>query len=390
MTNDLRAVVLAELGDPLPLTRAERDAAYARIRSEFDAMLDFESDAEGRAAHAAALEQAIETIETDLQAVAQTADAQPVAPQDKPQAVAAPARTRAKTMHKGLAAALAVVAIAIVGAGAWYVVSVQRDLPAAPAIVVPQKEASIDPKKDLDPVASDTARSFTDAMREGDAGKVALLLQTGYRPTRVELRTAMLQVRFTPQIQSATLGLASDIRDISCGFTTFYDVRKPMTPPRLFDAEDAFAIMKQIGQDPWKSMCATDRARWRDALAKIEQQFAQYSKPDAEKKAQAEACVRRLNTKEAMDRWEQANCQACPENHSNCETYCPQTPKAADADEARFFSFNRSDMAMAEAASRGPNSSRAELYCNLQYLTRPIEFDLGNLQRFRALASLFE
>ncbi len=373
MTNDLRAVVLAELGDPLPLTRAERDAAYARIRSEFDAMLDGESDAEGRAAHAAALEQAIETIETDLQAVAQTADAQPVAPQDKPQAVAAPAGTRAKTMHKGTAAALVVAAIAILGAGAWYVVSAQRDLPAAPAIVVPQKEASIDPKKDLDPVASDTARSFTDAMREGDAGKVALLLQTGYRPTRVELRTAMLQVRFTPQIQSATLGLASDIRGGVRG------VR-----------QRAAGAGRLLGQDPWKSMCATDRARWRDALAKIEQQFAQYSKPDAAKKAQAEACVRRLNTKEAMERWEQANCQACPENHSNCETYCPQTPKATDADEARFFSFNRSDMAMAEAASRGPNRSRAELYCNLQYLTRPIEFDLGNLQRFRALASLFE
>ena len=47
-------------------------------------------------------------------------------------------------------------------------------------------------------------------------------------------------------------------------------------------------------------------------------------------------------------------------------------------------------MVMAKATSRSPNSSRAELYCNLQYLTRPTEFDLANLQRFRALASLFD
>ncbi len=355
MTNDLRAVILAQLGDPPPLSRTERDAVYTRIRAEFDGMFGGQNVSDGQEAQALALEHAIDTIEAEL-------DAQTIEPAEEPQAPIRQtvSRDRAKTFHKGKAAALVVAAIAVLGASAWYVVTTQRELPTAPAIVIPQKEASLDPKKDLDPATSDKARSFTDALRDGDAGKVALLLQTGYRPTRVELRTALLQIQYTPQIQAATLGLAPDIRDISCSFTTFYDVRKPMTPPRLFDAEDAFAIMKQLGQDLWKSMCATDRTKWRDALAKIEQQYAQYSKPDAAKKAQAEACVRRFNTSDAMDRWERANCEACPESHSNCETYCPQAPNAADADEARFFSFNRGDMFMATATSRGPNSSRAE------------------------------
>lgn len=383
MTNDFRAVVLAHLGDPLPLARAEREAVYTRIRAEFDAMLDGD-DAAGHAAHALALQQAIDTIEAELAAAGQSA--RPAEPAEQPQGATKPARM---PIHKGKVAVAAVAAIAMLAAGTWYVMSPPRDLPTVPS-VIPQKEASSTPKADLDPAASDKGRSFTEALRDGNAGTVAFLMQSGYRPTRVELRTALLQVKYTPQIQAATLGLAPDIRDISCGFTTFYDVRKPMTPARLFDAEDAFAIMKQIGQDAWKSMCATDRAKWRDALAKIEKQYAQYSKPEAEKKAQAEACVRRFNTKEAIDRWEQANCEACPENHSNCETYCPQTPKATDADEARFFSFNRGDMVMAQATSRRPNSSRAEVYCNLQYQTRATDFDLANLQRFRTLASLFD
>jgi hypothetical protein len=122
----------------------------------------------------------------------------------------------------------------------------------------------------------------------------------------------------------------------------------------------------------------------------MEQQNAQYNKPDAEKKGQAEACARRFSTEAAMERWEQAHCLACPQSHSNCEAYCPQAPKAADAEEARFFSFNRSDMSMATTAADGANKSRAELYCNLQYITKPTDFDLANLQRFRDLASLLK
>jgi hypothetical protein len=384
MTNDFRAVVLAHLGDPLPRARTDREAVYTRIRAEFDAMLDGETEAGGHATHAAALQQAIDTIEAELAAAGQSAPA--AEPTEKPPAAARPV---AQPIHKGKVAAAAVAAIAMLAAGAWYVVAPPRELPTVPS-VVPQKEISADPRTNLDPAATDKGRSFTDALRNGDAGTVAFLMQSGYRPTRVELRTALLQVKYTPQIQAATLGLAPDIRDITCGFTTFYDVRKPMTPARLFDAEDAFAIMKQLGQDVWKSTCTTDRAKWRDALARIEKQYAQYSKPDAEKKAQSEACVRRFNTKEAMERWEQANCEACPENHSNCETYCPQAPKATDADEARFFSFNRGDMSMATTTSHRPNSSRADVYCNLQYLTRTTDFDLANLQRFRTLVSLFD
>ena len=163
-----------------------------------------------------------------------------------------------------------------------------------------------------------------------------------------------------------------------------------MTRSSLFDAEDAFSIMKQVGQDQWRALCASEAGKWREALAKMEQQNAQYSKPDAEKKSQAEACVRRFSTKEATDRWDQAHCVACPESHSNCEAYCPQAPKAADAEEARFFSFNRSDMSMATAATHSQGRSRAELYCNLQYLTRSTDFDLANLRRFRNLVSLFK
>ena len=45
---------------------------------------------------------------------------------------------------------------------------------------------------------------------------------------------------------------------------------------------------------------------------------------------------------------------------------------------------------MAAMTSRKPNAGRGELYCNLQYLTRTTDFDLANLQRFRALAGLFK
>jgi hypothetical protein len=198
----------------------------------------------------------------------------------------------------------------------------------------------------------------------------------------------LLQARFTPQVQAATTQLAAEIRDIACSFTTLSEVRKPLTRSSLFDAEDAFAIMKQVGQDQWRTMCASEVGKWREALAKMEQQNARYNRPDAEKKGQAEACVRRFATAEAMERWEQAHCTACPQSHSNCEAYCPQAPKAADAEEARFFSFNRSDMSMATTTTQSPGKSRAELYCNLQYMTRPTDFDLANLQRFRDLVSL--
>jgi hypothetical protein len=147
--------------------------------------------------------------------------------------------------------------------------------------------------------------------------------------------------------------------------------------------------MKQLGQDTWKSICAGDADKWRAALAKIEQQSAQYNKKDADKRQLAESCIKRLGTSEAQERWAQANCEACPEGHSNCASYCPAAPKAADAEEARFFSFNRSDMQMAATTSRKTNASRAELYCNLQYLTRATDFDLANLQRFKSLVGLF-
>jgi hypothetical protein len=272
------------------------------------------------------------------------------------------------TMLAVVAAVLAVVA------GGWFFFG-QRDQSTVQRPVV----TNIDPKKDLEPAASEKAQSFQEAFRSGDAGAVALLLNSGYRPTRVELRGALLQVRYTPQLKAATEALAPDIRDIACSFTTLPEVRKPLTRSSLFDAEDAFSIMKQIGQDQWRATCAGEAGKWRDALAKMEQQNAQYNKPDAEKKSQTEACVRRFSTRDATERWDQAHCMACP-----------QAPKAADAEEARFFSFNRSDMSMATTTTHGQGRSRAELYCNLQYLTKSTDFDLANLQRFRDLVSLLK
>jgi len=240
--------------------------------------------------------------------------------------------------------------------------------------------------KDLDPAATDKGRSFQEAMHNGDAGTIAFLLNSGYRPTRVELRTALLQVKYSDAVKVAVASIDQDVRDVACGFTTLLEVRKPMTRATLFDAEDAFLIMKQIGQDHWRALCASDSGKWREALGKIEQQNAQYSKSDAEKKKDADACIGKFSTRDANERWEQANCSACPETHSNCATYCPQAPQPADADEARFFRFNRSDMSMAAMAA--PRRSRAELFCNLQYLTKATDFDLANLQRFRDLVGL--
>jgi hypothetical protein len=378
MPNDLKALIFAQLGNPLPATVAEREAVYNRVRAEVDAMLAGETASAEHAEKALAVEQAIESIEAELQSAGQTA---PAGPAVELQRDAGPG---AGTTRLPRVAAAIVAAIAVLTGGIWYFVAAPHDAPTAPDVAVPQTGAG------RDIPASDKARSFQEALRDGDWATASFLLQSGYRPTRVELRAALLQVKYTPQIQAAVASLAPDIHDIACTFTSFYDVRRPMIPPRLFDAEDAFAIMKQIGQEPWRSMCAADVAKWRDALAKIEAQQAQYNKPDGEKKRQAERCIRRFSESAATDRWEQANCEACPEGHSNCASYCPNAPTAADAEEARFFSFNRSDMFMAGTMSQRPDSSRAERYCNLQYLTRPTDFDLANLQRFRSLVSLFD
>jgi hypothetical protein len=378
MAYDFRPVILDQLGHPPPRTRAARETVYERVRAEFDGILHGEDAAMERAAHALALEQAIDAVEAEI-----------AAGRGAPGEMQAPARPpggsrRSMTLGAGKALAVAVAVFAIVAAVGWYISS-PRDRPLAQRSVA----TSVAPQQDADTPASEKARSFQDALRNGDAGNVALLLNAGYRPTRVELRGALLQARYTPQIQAAITQLAADISDIACSFTTLSEVRKPLTRASPFDAEDAFAIMKQVGQEQWRSMCGSEAGKWREALAKMEQQNAQYNKPDAEKKSQAEACVRRFATDEAMGRWEQAHCMACPQSHSNCEAYCPQAPKAADAEEARFFSFNRSDMSMV-TTTHSAGKSRAELYCNLQYMTRATDFDLANLQRFRDLVSLFK
>ena len=392
MPNQFKSVVIAQLGEQPPPTRAERDVIYDRLRTELAAMADSEAHPGEHAEHRLALEQAIEAVETDLKdeeapaAEAEAPAAAPASGKTPPPAGATTGRAR----NAALAAA-ALVVVAIVGAGAWYFVTAQGNVVRPPSSAVfPQRDANADLRKSLDPVATDKAKSFQDAMRSADAATAAFLLQSGYRPTRVELRTALLEVKFTRELQSATQTLAADIRDIACGFTTFAEVRRPMLTPRLFDAEDAFAIMKQLGQDSWKSICLADAGKWKAALAKIEQQNAEFNKPDAEKKQQADACIRRFGTSEAQERWAEANCDACPEGHSSCASYCPKAPKALDAEEARFFSFNRGDMQMAAATSRKTNASRAELYCNLQHLTRPTDFDLANLQRFKTLVGLLE
>src|SRR5436190_1966155 len=82
-----------------------------------------------------------------------------------------------------------------------------------------QREATVVQPKDLDPAATDKAKSFQEAMHNGDAGTVAFLLNSGYRPTRVELRNALLQVKSTQAVQVATAAVASDIHEIACGFT---------------------------------------------------------------------------------------------------------------------------------------------------------------------------
>lgn len=387
MANDFKPVILAQLGEPIPASRVERDVVYDRIREQFDAMLAGSDPASERYAHALALDRAIAQIETEL-AAPPAAPADPVAeepapPPQQPSPAPQPNAPAPLDPRKLIAAAVAM--LAILAGAAWYFLS-PRDSQVA------ERPAASGPAgvNGADVALSEKARSFHEAMRNGDAGTLAFLLNSGFRPTRVELRAAMMEAKFTPQVQSATLSMADDIRDVACTFTTLYEVRKPMTRPTLFDAEDAFAVMKQIGQEPWKAICASESGKWREALAKMEQQSAQYNKPDAEKKSQAEACTKRFNADAAMERWEQAHCLACPENHSNCEAYCPQAPKAADAEEARLFSFNRGDMSMAVMIANSPGKNRAEIYCNLQYLTKATDFDLANLQRFRNLVSLFD
>ena len=378
MANDFKPVIMAQLGDPPPPTRSERDVVYDRVRSGFVSVFEGLDAPAEREAHAIALGEAIAEIEAELSAPAP-------APVEAPPAAPADVAPRGRAAGRKALIAVALAAIAITAVGSWYVLS-----PTPEPGGVQQSRAPADTvaPKDLDPAATDKGRSFQEAMHGGDAGTVAFLLNSGYRPTRVELRTALLQVKYSDAIKVATAAVETDVRDIACGFSTLLDVRKPMTRTSLFDAEDAYLIMKQIGQEQWRTLCAGESSRWREALGKIEQQNAQYNKPDAEKKKDAEACTAKFSTPQANERWEQANCAACPESHSNCATYCPQTPQAADADEARFFRFNRSDVSMAAMAASPSKRGRAELFCNLQYLTKPTDFDLANLQRFRDLVGL--
>lgn len=385
MANDFKPVILAQLGDPPPAERAARDVIYERVRAGFETVFDGLDAPAEREAHTVALGQAIAEIEAELAAPKAAPVETPAAPAEAtPQPTA---RSAASSLRLVIAAALA--AFLIVGAGSWYVLSPPRDTPTPRVVRAPVPDAPI-AQKDLDPAANDKARSFQEAMHNGDAGTIAFLLNSGFRPTRVELRNALLQVKYSEAIKVATAVLDADIREVSCSFTTLFEVRKPMTPPSLFDAEDAYLIMKQLGQEQWRTLCAGESAQWREALGKIEQQSTQYNKPDTEKKKLAEACIGRFSTSEATERWEQANCAACPENHSTCETYCPQAPKATDAEEARFFRFNRSDMQMAASMATSQKRGQAELYCNMQYLTKPTDFDLANLQRFRDLAGLLK
>jgi hypothetical protein len=386
MANDFKPVIMAQLGDPPPATRAAREAVYERVRASFDTVFEGLDVPAERDAHTAALSAAIAEIEAELSAAA-GAPAEPAQSAPTPPPPATPVSGTGRFGLRGIVA-VAVAACAIVAAGSWYFLSVKPE--AEPYVQRSQVPAEAVAPKDLDAAATDKGRSFQEAMHNGDAGTLAFLLNSGFRPTRVELRNAMLQVKYSQAVQVATSVLDTDIRDMTCSFTTLYDVRKPMMRTSLYDAEDAFLIMKQIGQDQWRTMCASESGKWREALGRIEQQSAQYNKPEAEKKKQAEACVGKFSSKEANERWEQANCTACPESHSNCETYCPQAPKAADADEARFFRFNRADVSMAASMVQGANRSRAELYCNQQYLTKSTDFDLANLQRFKDLVSLLK
>jgi hypothetical protein len=385
MANDFKPVILAQLGNPPPPTRSERDVVYAKVRAGFEAVFEGLDAPSERDAHAHALNDAIAEIEAELAVTSAAAVLAEAAPADA--TLPRPAASRGERRMPGLRTLVAAIAtLAIVSACGWYLLSTERPATVQPSVRTSQAPADAVAQKDLDPAATDKGRSFQDAMHNGDAATVAFLLNSGYRPTRVELRNALLQVKYSDAVKVAIASLDADVRDIACSFTTLLDVRKPMLRPSLFDAEDAFLIMKQIGQDQWRSLCAAESGKWREALARIEQQNAQYSKPDAEKKKEAEACIGKFSTPEANERWEQANCGACPESHSSCETYCPQAPKAQDADEARFFHFNRSDMSMAAMAA--PRRNRAELFCNLQYMTKTTDFDLANLQRFRDLVGL--
>jgi hypothetical protein len=66
MTFDFRPIVLAQLGNPPPPTRAAREAVYERVRAEFAVILDARDGSIERAAHALALEQTIDEIEDEL------------------------------------------------------------------------------------------------------------------------------------------------------------------------------------------------------------------------------------------------------------------------------------------------------------------------------------
>src|SRR5262245_29368623 len=104
MANQFKPVILSQLGDPPPPTRAERDAVYGRIGEKF-AMMLAQASASEREAHALEFGRAIAEVEAELAA---------------PPAIA---RARPGT------AVLAVVALAtfaIVAAGSWYFFSARQ------------------------------------------------------------------------------------------------------------------------------------------------------------------------------------------------------------------------------------------------------------------------
>lgn len=257
-----------------------------------------------------------------------------------------------------------------------------------------KKETSEDPDKELfNRGITNKPAGLKDAFRDGNGQTVSLLIKSGYWPSRPELREALLQMRPSPQLDAAIAPLLPEIKALACNFVE-YGRARPMMAHAVVGAENPSRIMTAMGKDKWRALCLDQKQKWRAALAAFDSERAYYNLSEAEKQKNVDACLKRHNTKSAMEKWQTINCDKCGP--------LPSVPANLDKDEALFMGFTRDDAFVhvttydryspfGSVGQKGPKNP-AEAFCAFQFRVRTekLPFDAQNHGRVKELATILD
>ena len=257
-----------------------------------------------------------------------------------------------------------------------------------------KKETSDDPAKELANLGiTNKPNGLKDAFRDGNGRIVSLLIQSGYKPSRLELRDALLQIKPTPQLESEINPLIADIKALACSYVEF-DRPRPNVMHAVVGAETAHKIMTAMGKNKWRALCSEQKQKWRSAFSAFEDERAFYKLPAEEKQRRVDACLKRYNTKSGLEKWSEINCKTCGQ--------FPRVPPGLDKDDALFMGFNLNDAfgfvtsydrysPFGSSVQKEPKNP-AEAFCTFQYRVRTekLPFDELNYNRVKELASILD